>query len=377
MARHIAETKKKEDGLVVVTGLSERTAEGLEERALKMGGDVPESEMNALLSAGDQQTAALLAIALQEEGIPAQSVTGFKSGVVTNRYRFKDRINEINTDRVEEIVESGRVAVVAGFQTTEGGSDVTAVGTAAYLGWDCDIYTEDMCMYTVDPQVYPEAKPIKAVTYEEMMEMANLGADKIETKAVELAKKYSVKLFFGKSLEDDRSKGTYIVSKEMIINENLLVEDTPVTGMGIQDEVSIFTLRNLASDGKAVAEVFRILGEQNIIVDMISQQMAENGTCTVSFSCGADQGEALTNEIGRHEIFDGITIDCEGNLAMISLVGVGMAANSGVASEVFRILAENNIKYYHITTSEISISVTVEMGQKLNAAIALCRAFNL
>ena len=232
-------------------------------------------------------------------------------------------------------------------------------------------------MYTVDPQVYPEAKPIKAVTYEEMMEMANLGADKIETKAVELAKKYSVKLFFGKSLEDDRSKGTYIVSKEMIINENLLVEDTPVTGMGIQDEVSIFTLRNLASDGKAVAEVFRILGEQNIIVDMISQQMAENGTCTVSFSCGADQGEALTNEIGRQEIFDGITIDCEGNLAMISLVGVGMAANSGVASEVFRILAENNIKYYHITTSEISISVTVEMGQKLNAAIALCRAFNL
>ena len=140
-------------------------------------------------------------------------------------------------------------------------------------------------MYTADPQMYPEARPIKAITYEEMMEMTNLGADKVETRAVELAKKYNVKLFLGKSLEKDKSKGTYIVNKEMIVNENLVVEDMPVTGMGIQDEISIFTLRNVPSDGKAVAECFRILGELGINVDMISQQMAADGSCTVSFSC--------------------------------------------------------------------------------------------
>ena len=193
----------------------------------------------------------------------------------------------------------------------------------------------------------------------------------------ELAKKYNVKLFLGKSLEEDKSKGTYIVNKEMIVNENLRVEDMPVTGMGIQDEVSIFTLRKVPSDGKAVAECFRILGELEINVDMISQQMAQDGTCTVSFSCDDKQGEVLMTELGNQKAFDSIVVDREKGLAVISLVGVGMATHSGVSGEVFRILAENNVKYYHITTSEISISVTVEMDDKLKAAIALCREFHL
>ncbi len=232
-------------------------------------------------------------------------------------------------------------------------------------------------MYTADPQMYPEARPIKAITYEEMMEMTNLGADKVETRAVELAKKYNVKLFLGKSLEKDKSKGTYIVNKEMIVNENLVVEDMPVTGMGIQDEISIFTLRNVPSDGKAVAECFRILGDLGINVDMISQQMAADGTCTVSFSCDDKQGNTLEAELAKQDEFKDIVIDRVSDLAMISLVGVGMATHSGVSGKVFQILAENGIRYYHITTSEISISVTVAMDQKLKAAIALCRAFHL
>lgn len=387
VARHIAETKHQCEGLVVVASAMGQTTDKLIALAKKAGKEIPKRELDVLLATGEQQTVALLAIALQNLGIEAQSMTGFQTGFVTNKYHTNAKIKEINTEKVEEIVGSGKVAVVAGFQGVDedgdittlgrGGSDVTAVGIAAHLGWDCEMYTTTDCMYTADPAIYPQAKPIRAITYEEMMEIANLGADKIETRAVELAKKYNVKLFLGKSLEKDKSKGTYIVSKEMIVNENLLVEDMPITGMGIQDEISIFTLRNVPSDGKAVAEAFRILGELQINVDMISQQMADDGTCTVSFSCNAEQGKALMTELEGQQAFQDIVINREGNLAMISLVGVGMATHSGVASKVFQVLAENDVKYYHITTSEISISVTVEMEQKLKAAIALCRAFHL
>lgn len=386
VATHIAELKKDYEGMVVVASAMGQTTDQLIDMVKQTCDRIPRKELEALFAAGEQQTAALLAIALENLGIGAQSMTGFQREFVTNRYHANAEIREINTEQVEEIVKSGKVAVVAGFQglnedgdITPGrsGSDMTAVGIAAHLGWDCELYTAADCMYTVDPDLYPQAKPIRAITYEEMMEIANLGADKVETKAVEMAKKYNVKLFLGKSLEKDKSKGTYIMSKEMIINENLLVEDMPITGMSIQDEVSIFTLRNIPADGKAVAECFNSLGELNINVDMISQQMAEDGTCTVSFSCGAEQGKALMAGLKSKDAFADIKISTEGNLAMISLVGVGMATHSGVASKVFRVLAENDVRYYHITTSEISISVTVEMEQKLKAAIALCRAFRL
>ena len=387
VSEQIAETKKNHDNLVVVAGIMGGAADKLITMAKQAGSDIPKKELETLISTEEQKTAALLAIALKELGVEAESMVGFRSGTVTNKYHTNTKINEINTEKVEELLSKGKVAVVSGFQGIgddgdandwgKGGSDITAVGIAAHLGWTCEIYKDDDCMYTADPAIYPQAKPIKAITYEEMMEISNLGSDKVETRAVELAKKYNVKLFLGKSLEDDKSKGTYIVNKEMIINENLLVDDMPVTGMGIQEEISIFTLRNVPADGKAVAECFRILGDLGINVDMISQQMAVDGTCTVSFSCEIQQGDVLIEELKSQEIFKDTTIDRVGDLAMISLVGVGMATHPGVSGKVFEVLAENNVKYYHITTSEISISVTVEMDQKLNAAIALCRAFQL
>ena len=385
VARHIAKNKKHDDGLVIVVSAMGDTADKLIALAREAGDDLRKSEIDMLLATGDQQTVALLAIALQAAGVNAQAVAGLQTDVmVDNPYAT---VRCLNTSVIENVLAEGKVAVVSGFQGVgedgdlsmagAGGSDITAVGIAAQLEWDCEIYSESECMYTVDPSVYPGAKPIKAITYEEMMEVANLGADKIETQAIELAKKCNVKLYYGKSLEDDKSKGTYIVNKELMATQNLLVEDAPITGMGIQDEVTIFTLRNIPSDGKAVAECFRILGELGIVVDMISQQMAQDGTCTVSFSCDMEAGDQLESALTSNEIFSGIVVDREQNLAMISLVGVGMATHSGVSGKVFRVLAENGVKYYHITTSEISISVTVEMDQKLSAAIALCREFNL
>lgn len=387
VAEHIAKQRKDYDNMVVVVGNMGQATGDLIALGREAGKDIPKRELEALLSAGEQQAAALLATAINDFGVSAVSMMGAESGFVTNGYNVNARVKQINTERVEEILESGSIAVVAGFQGIDemkdiidigrNGADITAVGIAAHFGWDCEIYTTSECMYTSDPQMYPGAKPIKAITYEEMMELTNLGADKVETRAVELAKKYGVKLFLGKSLEEDKSKGTYIVNREMIENENLIVEDMPVTGMGIQDEVSIFTLRNVPADGHAVAECFRILGELEINVDMISQQMAEDGTCTVSFSCDDRQGDVLMKELDGKDAFSSVVIDREKGLAMISLVGVGMATHPGVSGQVFRILADNNVKYYHITTSEISISVTVSMDDKLKAAIALCKEFRL
>jgi aspartate kinase len=203
--------------------------------------------------------------------------------------------------------------------------------------------------------------------------IVNIGASLESTKrSLELAKKYDVQLFFGKAMESDKSKGTYIMNRE-----SLLVEEMPITGMSIQEDVVIFTLRDISNEGPAVAEAFRMLAEMGINVDMISQQSTGEDTCSVSFSCTADQGDELAMAVQENEVFDGATVDMEEGLALISLVGVGMASHSGVASSVFSTLAVNGISFYHITTSEISISVTVDMENKINAAIALSKAFDL
>ena len=359
IARHVAETRQEGDGLVIVASAMGRTTDRLIKMAQEVSSDIPKRELDALLATGEQQSVALLAIALNDLGVPAVSLTGLQSGFITNDYHTHARIKTLNTENVEEIIKQGKVAVVAGFQgasedgdvTTlgRGGADITAVAIAAQLGWPCEVYSTTDGLYTVD-----------------------LGSDKLETRSVELAKKYGVELFLGKALERDKSKGTYIMN-----NDNLLVEEMPVTGMSIQEDVTIFTMRNIKNDGRTVAECFKILGELDINVDMISQQSMGKDTCSVSFSCTRDQGRELKKRIDAAEIFKGVTVDCEEDLAMISLVGVGMATHSGVASEVFNVLAANDIKYYQITTSEISISVTVDMEWKSKAAIALAEAFEL
>lgn len=372
LAKFIAENRNPGDGLVIVAGAMGSTNERLEIMAAQAGADIPKEELDALLATGEQQTAVLLSIALNNAGVPAASVNGMQSGFISNEFQTGAKIQQFKTDKVKEVLKSGKVAVVAGSQELSEYGDVTAVAIAADLGWACEMYGDAECLYTVDPTIYADAKPIKGITYEEMMELAHHGSDVLETRCVELANKYDVKLFFGKAMESDKSKGTYIMNRE-----NLLIEDMPITGMSIQEDIVIFTLRNITNDGKAVAECFRLLAEMGINVDMISQQSTGENTCSVSFSCTAAQGEELAARMSENSIFEGVTVDMEEGLSMISLVGVGMATHSGVASEVFNVLAVNDVRYYHITTSEISISVTVDMENKIKAAIALSQAFNL
>lgn len=381
VAKHIASFRKPEDGIVVVASAMGSTTDELLSLAKEVGEEVPKRELDALLATGEQKTVALLAIALQNLGVPAVSMTGFQSGFITTDHHSKARIKEINTDRTEQFLKEGKVVVLAGFQgiseegdiTTlgRGGSDTTAVAIAAQLGWDCEIYTDVEGIFTADPKIYPNAKKLHNITYEEMMELSAGGAGVLETRSVELAKKYNVKVYIGKSLETDKRKGT------CVMNDSIYIEDMPVTGISISDDCSIYSLRGMENDGVAIAKLFQLLADLHINVDMISKQIYGDNKCTVTFSCTDAQAKDLDTAIENHEILSEITIEKQPNLSILSLVGVGMATATGVASKVFSILAQEGIMYYQITTSEISISVTVSRDEKIKAVIALCEAFGL
>ena len=381
VAKHIASFRKPEDGIVVVASAMGGTTDELISLAKEVGEEVPKRELDALLATGEQKTVALLAIALQNLGIPAVSMTGFQSGFITTDHHSKARIKEINTERTEQFLKEGKVVVLTGFQgiseegdiTTlgRGGSDTTAVAIAAQLGWDCEIYTDVEGIFTADPKLYPNAKKLHNITYEEMMELSAGGAGILETRSVELAKKYNVKLYIGKSLETDKRKGTYVM------NDSIYIEDMPVTGISISDDCSIYSLRGMENDGGVIAKLFQLLADLHINVDMISKQTYGDHKCTVTFSCTDAQARDLDAAIEKHEILREIAIEKQPNLSILSLVGVGMATATGVASRVFSILAQEGIMYYQITTSEISISVTVSRDEKIKAVIALCEAFGL
>lgn len=381
VAKHIASFRKEGDGIVIVASAMGKTTNELVAMAKELGEDVPKRELDALLATGEQKTVALLAIALQNLGVPAVSMTGFQSGFITTEHHSRARIKEINTERTEQFLKEGKVVVLAGFQginedgdiTTlgRGGSDTTAVAIAAQLGWDCEIYTDVDAIFTTDPKIYPDAKKLDRITYDEMMELSSTGAAVLETRSVEIAKKYNVKIYIGKSLETDKRKGTYVM------NDSIFIEEMPVTGISISDDCSIYSLRGMENDGVAIAKLFQLLADLHINVDMISKQTYGDNKCTISFSCTDEQAKDLDKAIENHEILSEIMVEKQPNLSILSLVGVGMATATGVAGKVFSILAKEGIMYYQITTSEISISVTVNRDEKIKAVIALCEAFGL
>jgi aspartate kinase len=381
VAKHIASFRKEGDGIVIVASAMGRTTDELISLAKKFGEEVPKRELDALLATGEQKTVALLAIALQNLGVPAVSMTGFQSGFITTDHHSKARIKEINTERTEQFLKEGKVVVLAGFQgiseegdiTTlgRGGSDTTAVAIAAQLGWDCEIYTDVDAIFTTDPKINPTARKLDRITYEELMELSSTGAAILEIRSVELAKKYNVKLYIGRSMESNKRKGTYVM------NDSIYIEEMPITGISISDDCSIYSLRGMENDGVAIAKLFQLLADLHINVDMISKQTYGDNKCTISFSCTDEQARDLDKAIENHEILSEIAVEKLPNLSILSLVGVGMATATGVASKVFSILAKEGIMYYQITTSEISISVTVKRDEKIKAVIALCEAFGL
>lgn len=381
IAEHIKKYTQKSFKMVIVASAMGKTTNGLISLANQVGNNLSKREMDALLSTGEIQTVSLMAMALQNIGVDAISMTGFQSGFITNNVHSKAFIKEINTEKVEKYLDEGKVVVVAGFQgitedghiTTlgRGGSDTTAVAIAAKLGCDCEIYTDVDAVYGVDPRIYPNAKKIHKISYEEMMEMAASGAGVLETRCVELAKKYNVKLYLGQSLEDlNKKEGTYVMEK------NVYFEDMPVTGMGVKGDTAIITFTCKEADPKRVSEIFELISKNTINLDMINRNII-NEKAVFSFSCSNHQADEFVAAIENSKMAGDLEYTLEKDLMIVSLVGVGMATHTGVAAKVFSTLTENSIPYYQITTSEISISFTLKPEYKDLAVNALAEAFEL
>lgn len=381
IAHHIKTYKEKGYDMVVVASAMGKTTNTLINLANQIGTNLSKREMDALISTGEVQTVSLMAMALQSIGVDAISMTGFQSGFITNDVHSKAFIKEINTEKLEQYLNEGKVVVVAGFQgitedghiTTlgRGGSDTTAVAIAAKLECDCEIYTDVDGVYGVDPRIFPQAKRIPQISYEEMMEMAASGAGVLETRCVELAKKYGVKLYLGKSLENpEKKEGTYVMERAVYF------EDMPVTGMGIKGDTAIITFTCEEPDPKQVSSIFELISENAINLDMINRNVI-NGKAVFSFSCSNVQADEFVEALKKREIHKNLEYNVKKDLIIISLVGVGMATHTGVASKVFNTLTKNDIPYYQISTSEISISFTTDPSYKEKAVKVLAEAFGL
>jgi len=363
VARRVAENAPGNQMIVVVSAMG-KTTDGLLTLARQISTTPDLREMDMLLSTGEQVTIALLALALQSLGLKARSFTGPQVGMRTDHSHTQARITQIDTDRVRRALDAGDVAVVAGFQglsdedeiTTlgRGGSDLTAVALAAALKADvCEIYTDVDGVYTADPNIVPDARKLARVAYDEMLELASLGAKVLQTRSVEFAKKYGVTVHVRSTFRPD--PGT-LVTKEEIGMEQALV--TSVTHDRSQAKISI--LRVPDRPGIA-ARVFGAIAASNIVVDMIVQNISQDGYTDMSFTLPrGDHARAIAelNEVVREIGARGIVHD--ERVAKVSIVGVGMRSHSGVASTMFATLAREGINIQMISTSEIAISCVIE-----------------
>ncbi len=380
IADHLIKLKNEKNEIVVVVSAMGKMTDELIKKAHEITDRPDRREMDMLVSTGEQQTTALLSMALKAKGHESISFTGSQAGIQTIGTHTKSKIKGIKKDRIEKHLKDGEIVIVAGFQginesgdiTTlgRGGSDTSAVALAGALECPCEIYTDVDGIYTCDPRVHKGAKKLEKISYEEMMEMSNLGAGVMEVRAVELGKKFNVPIYVGRSLGE--KNGTYIVEKEQIMEEKV------ITGLSINENVLTVSLQNLNNDPKRIADIFSVLGKQDVNVDMISQSESAEDVVDISFTCPATEEDLLDKAVEIIAIqHPALKISKNSGLIKISVVGVGMISHSGVAGKLFEIFGEKNIKFYQVTTSEISISFTINKERKEDAVEAIAKAFNI
>ncbi|MGR3756776.1 MAG: aspartate kinase [Tranquillimonas sp.] len=344
-------------------------------------------EYDAVVSSGENVTAGLMALTLQEMDVPARSWQGWQVPLKTSSAHGAARIEEIPTENMNARFAAGmKVAVVAGFQgvssegriTTlgRGGSDTTAVAFAAAFGAErCDIYTDVDGVYTTDPRISSKARKLDKIAYEEMLELASLGAKVLQTRSVELAMRYKVKLRVLSSFEGEGDNaGTLVCDEEEIMESNV------VAGVAYSRDEAKMTLISVADRPGIAAAIFGPLSEAGVNVDMIVQNISEEGRTDMTFSCPVDQVKraerAMTDARERGEInFHDLVADTE--VSKVSVVGIGMRSHAGVAAKMFRALRDENINIKVITTSEIKISVLIDRKYMELAVQALHDAFEL
>ena len=383
VARRVVKTAKEGHKVVVVVSAMAGETDKLIDLAYLVTSKPGEREMDLLLSSGERIAIALVALAIKELGQKAIAFTGRQMGIITDGLHMKARIEKIASERAREALEGGHVVVAAGFQgitekeadvTTlgRGGSDLSAVAIASALKADlCEIYTDVEGIYTADPNIVPEAKKLDKVSYEEMLEMASLGAKVLQTRSVEFAMRYGVPIVVRSSFNDN--PGT------LVTKEDMEMEKTLVSGVTSDTNQAKITVIRVSDSPGIAARLFKGIAEANIIVDMIVQNVSSDGeSADISFTVPETESrealrlaEEITEELGA----TGVAM--RDDIAKVSVVGVGMRTHPGVALQMFGTMARHGINILMISTSEIKISCVIEAKYSELAVRALHEAFGL
>ena len=373
VARIITDTYKEGNNVIVVVSAQGDTTDDLIEKANEINPKASKREMDMLLTAGEQISISLLAMAIEKLGYPVISLLGWQAGFETNSAYGSARISKINTERLQSELDQRKIIIVAGFQglnknddlTTlgRGGSDTSAVAIAAAMHADrCQIFTDVTGVYTTDPRKVANAQKLTDITYDEMLEFATLGAQVLNNRSVEMAKKYNVELEVLSSLV--REPGTIV--REVAKMEKMLIrgvtKDTDIA------RISVVGMKDIPGNA---FKMFSRLAQKGINIDVILQSVGRDGTKDISFTCAASNAEDAVEILEDIFSMEGAAVSCDTTVAKISIVGAGMQSHSGTASKMFGALYEAGINISMISTSEITISVLIdkELADKAVAAV--------
>lgn len=375
VARIIVEDYKKGNDIVVVVSAQGDTTDDLIAKAKEINPDgASKREMDMLLCAGEQISIALLAMAIEKLGYPATSLLGWQAGFQTNSTHSLARIKRVEPERIRNELDKKRIVVVAGFQginkyedlTTlgRGGSDTSAVAIAASMHADvCQIYTDVDGVYTADPRKVPKAKKLDEITYSEMLELASLGAQVLNNRSVEMAKKYGVQLEVLSSLES--KPGT-------IVKEKVNMEKMLISGVAKDNNVSRIAIVGLNDTPGVAFKVFNKLAQAKVNIDIILQSVGRDGTKDITFTVTEDQSKEAVEAIeSMRDVLTFKSVSADNSITKVSIVGAGMETHPGVASKMFEALADANINIQNISTSEIKISVLIDEKDADRAVIAV------
>ena len=376
IAKRLIERKKTNPKIVVVVSAMGDTTDDYISLAKEITDTPDKRELDVLMSTGEMISASLVAMSLKSMGCDAISYNAYQLDIQTSGTHGKSLIDDIDVSKIEKSLDEGKIVVVTGFQGLDdigdittlgrGGSDTSAVALAVKLNGKCEIYTDVDGIYFTDPRKFKDAKKLEEIEYEEMLELASLGAQVMHSRSIELAQKYQIELYVGLSCSD--IKGTYIRGMK-----NMKLEDKVITGLATSDDDVAITID---IDEEKIVDLFESIANENISMDMISQTAPINSSnITVSFTIPKEDLVKAKEIVSKYVLKNKIIID--ENITKLSLVGLGMKHTSGVASKVFNILRKNGIKVKLITTSEIRITCAISSKDTHAAVQGIAREFNI